>query len=293
MIETEMYRYILHNDEICEATERRLAPGQVGTVSGWGVFSTIRVFEGILFAWERHFARMQKDARLMHVPFPQDPDYIKSRLLKLLAANAVENATLRVIVVRNKGGIWEGPGIDRDFDLIAFLAPINNWGKGVRLGVIPQARHAANMFAGTKILSWAQNLAWYEAAHERGLDEVVLLNERGEVSECTSANIFAAVGNEVWTPPLNSGCLPGVTRDLLLEEIHMPGIKVIEKTLMPADLEKADEVFITSTTRNLLPVMEIEGLKLGHDDTVRQILDAAFSAYIDEYVAQRQSHMSK
>lgn len=288
-----MYRYILHNDEICDAQERTLAPGQVGIVSGWGVFSTIRVFEGILFAFERHWARMQKDARLLRVPFPTDPEYIKSRLQKVLDANAIGNGTLRVIVARNKGGMWEGPGIDREFDLIAFLAPINNWGKGVRLGVIPQARHAANMFAGTKILSWAQNLAWYEAAHERGLDEVVLLNERGEVSECTSANIFAAMGDEVWTPPINSGCLPGVTRDLLLEGIHIPGIKVIEKTLTLADLQRADEVFITSTTRNLLPVVEIEGLNLSHDDRVRLILDAAFSAYIDSYVAQRQTQLSK
>ena len=83
---------------------------------------------------------------------------------------------------------------------------------------------------------------------------MVLLNERGEVAECTSANLFIANGGQVYTPPLGSGCLPGITREVLLGEIHVPGITVEEKTLLPADLESADEVFITSTTRDLLPV---------------------------------------
>jgi branched-subunit amino acid aminotransferase/4-amino-4-deoxychorismate lyase len=80
-----------------------------------------------------------------------------------------------------------------------------------------------------------------------------------------------------------------VTRELLLEEIHIPGVKVIEKTLRPAGLEAADEVFITSTTRNLLPVVEIEGLRVRHNDEVRFRLDTAFARYVDAYVeANRQ-----
>jgi len=91
------------------------------------------------------------------------------------------------------------------------------------------------------------NLTWLESAQQRGFDEVILLNEQGEVAECTSANIFIANGNEVWTPPLSSGCLPGITRDVILR-IQAPGIQVREKVLLPADLESAGEVFITSTT---------------------------------------------
>ena len=79
----------------------------------------------------------------------------------------------------------------------------------------------------------------------------------------------SANGSEVWTPPLSSGCLPGITREVLLSEIHSPGIRIVEKTLKPADLETADEVFITSTTRDLLPVMQIEGKKIGRTDDTR------------------------
>jgi branched-chain amino acid aminotransferase len=154
----------------------------------------------------------------------------------------------------------------------------------VKLAYQHNGRHAACPFVGTKILSWAMNLTWLENAQCRGFDEVILLNERGEVAECTSANIFAAVGNQVWTPPLSSGCLPGITREVLLGEIHLPGIDIQEKALTPTDLEAADEVFITSTTRDLLPVHEVEGRPLKRGDRARNTLQKAFSAFLREYV---------
>ena len=280
-----MHRFVLHNDTIQDAREKSLSPGQVGLMNGWGVFSTIRVADGVLFAFERHWQRMHQDAVRMHVPFPADPGPLKSALLRLVEANRALTATLRVVVVRNRGGLFEGPDQNRDFDVIAFTSDINPWGESVRLGLKPNGRYAQNEFAGAKILSWAQNLTWYEEAHQRGFDEVVLLNERGEVSECTSANIFAATGREVVTPPLHSGCLPGVSRELLLHEIRVPGISIVEKNLLPADLERADQVLITSTTRDLMPVSYIEGLNVRSQGlAVVEELEKAFAEYRELYV---------
>jgi branched-chain amino acid aminotransferase len=180
--------------------------------------------------------------------------------------------------------LFEGPDLERDFDVIAFPTDLNPWGNSVRLAMKPNARYAANEFSGCKILSWSQNLTWYEEAHQQGLDEAVLLNERGEVSECTSANIFAAMGGEVYTPPLDSGCLPGVTRELLLDVVHAPGIKVMERELKPQDLERADQVFITSTTRDLLPAVFIEGLKIRNAGDVADRLVKALEDYRLDYV---------
>ena len=290
-----MHRYLLHNDEIRDTGAQDLSAGQVGLLNGWGVFSTIRVYDGVMFAWERHWERMRVDASRMRVPFPPDRDWLAERLHRLIDANQAFNATLRVAVIRNRGGMFEGPGPMREFDVVAFTADVNRWGTSVKLGLIPNARYAASEFAGTKNLSWSENLTWYERAHDQGLDEVVLLNERGEVSECTSANIFAvfsnAEGAQVWTPPIASGCLPGVTRALLLEEIQVPGLQVAEKTLVPADLEAADEIFITSTTRELLPVVSVEGLKLAsqgrQSGKVREQLQKAFTKYVENYIAPR------
>jgi len=281
-----VHRFVLHNEEIRDASDKLLAPGQVGLLSGWGVFSTIRVVDGVLFAFERHWARMRKDAVALRVPLPPDPELVHRKLLELVEANQAFDATLRVVVVRNTGGMWEGPGIGRACDLIALTSATKEWGSGVRLCYTPHARYAPGQFAGAKILSWAMNLTWLETAQTRGFDETILLNERGEVAECTSANIFAAQGDQVWTPPLTSGCLPGVTRDLLLHEIHVPGYAIREETLAPADLERATEVFITSTTRNLLPVVEIEGRAVSRSGAACAALSAAFAAYLDAYVAR-------
>src|SRR5580698_6010043 len=212
-----MHRFLLHNGEIRDSAALVLSPGQVGLLNGWGVFSTVRVAGGVLFAWERHWSRMENDARRLSVPFPADSHALAADIGRLIVANQAWNATLRVCVVRNRGGRWEGPAATRDFDVIAFTAAVSSWAPELKLGLVPHARHAANEFAGAKILSWAENLTRFERAQEQGLDELVLLNERGEVCECTGANIFTVHGNLVRTPLLSSGCLPGVTRAVLLE----------------------------------------------------------------------------
>lgn len=280
-----MHAHLLHNGKIHPSSAMLLSPGQVGLMNGWGVFSTIRVIDGVLFAFERHFERMRRDAALMRVPFPGSLEEMEKPLLELVEANRAYQATLRVVIVRNRGGMWEGPAIDRDFDLIAFTTDVKDWGSAARLTVVRNARFAASPFAGTKILSWSFNLTWLEEAQSRGWDEVVLLNERGEVAECTSANVFISQGDSIWTPPLDSGCLPGVTREILLHELAIPGVSIREKPLKLSDLEAADEVFITSTTRGLLPVSEIEGLTVRRRGDVRKAAQAAFEEYIKTYVA--------
>lgn len=281
-----VHRHVLHNDEIRDAADTLLAPGQLGVLAGWGIFSTIRVYDGVLFAFPKHWERMRRDAQLLRVPFPSDADRFEADLLRLVEANNAANSSLRVVVIRNRGGFWEGPAVSHEFDVVALTADVNDWGRAVRLGLIRDGRHAASPFAGTKTTSWAHNLTWYEEAHARGYDEVVLLNERGEVAECTSANIFAAFGSRVVTPPLRSGCLPGITRDTLLHEVTVRDFSIEEEVLTPADLTRADQVFITSTTRELLRVEAIEGLEIRNQSLACEALQRAFSEYIDRYVAE-------
>jgi branched-chain amino acid aminotransferase len=212
---------------------------------------------------------------------------LHNALVSLVDANHAFNATLRVAIVRNKGGLFEAPQIAGDTDLIAFTADIANWGNGVQLNYVPNGRHGASPFSGLKVTSWAQNLTWHEKAHEDGYDEVLLLNEHGQISECTSANVFILRGNEVLTPPLaTSGCLPGVTRAILLQEIHLPDLSIREHEFAPQDLEAADGVFITSTTRDLLPVLSVDKRPLRQaPDTLNRLQDA-FRGYRSAYVLE-------
>ena len=288
-----MHRFLLHNESIRETTEPCLLPGQVGFLNGWGVFSTLRVAEGVLFEWDRHWARMVRDAHRMRVPMPESPEILLDGLRRLIDANDANNGTLRVAIVRNHGGLFEAPGQSRKFDVVAFTTGLRNWGESVRLAIKPDARQGANEFRGAKITAWANNLSWYEEAHERGFDEVVLLDEQGRVSECTSANLFAVFGNEVVTPALDTGCLPGITREVLLETIQVDGITIREGHLLPADLERADAFFMTSSTRDVLPVTEVEGLRIRQESDVPARLLAAFRAHISSYVDSRRLSVSR
>lgn len=283
-----MHPYVLYNDEIRRSDEKILMPGQLGLLAGWGVFTTLKICEGIPFAFERHWERMKRDARLIHVDLSLDSESVRRNLLRLIEANQAPNATMRVCVVRSEGGFWEGPGAGNVSDLIAFSSDLKGWHESAALGVVEQGRHAASAFAGTKTLSWAHNLTMAETAQRQGYDEVVLLNERGEVAECTSANIFAVKDGVTRTPPLESGPLPGVTRAIMLEEIDLPDAPVAEAVMTLDDLHAAEEVFITSTTRELLPVHRILDRRLRVGDPpawpVMEKLRAALAEYTRQYV---------
>lgn len=282
-----MHRFLLHNGEMSETSEPLVSPGQVGFMNGWGVFSTLRVADGVLFAFDRHYDRMERDAARLRVPFECSREELEKSLLSLVDANTVSQGTLRVAIVRNRGGLFEGPQIRRDTDLVAFTADLASWPEAVKLTYGPRGRFAAWPFAGTKLTSWAHNLTWYEEAHERGFDEIILFNEDDEVSECTSANIFVINGAQVCTPPVeSSGCLSGVTRAILLEELKIPGISISERELTASDLEDADQVFITSTTRDLLPVLEIDHERLAQKTEIMRELQLAFAGYRARYVAE-------
>ena len=221
----------------------------------------------------------------MRIPFAISADALHKSLMSLLEANHAFNATLRVAVVRNKGGLFEAPQISSAVDLVAFTADLTPWGAGVHLRYVPNGRHGASPFAGLKITSWAQNLTWNEQAHEDGYDEVLLLNEHGQVSECTSANVFIISGGDILTPPLaTSGCLPGVTRAILLEEIQLPGLSIREEALVPQQLEESDGVFISSTTRDFLPVLSVDRRPLPQSPEILNRLLEAFRALRAAYV---------
>jgi branched-chain amino acid aminotransferase len=158
------------------------------------------------------------------------------------------------------------------------------------LALRPHGRHAAAALSGVKSISWLNNVWAVAEAAKEGFDEVVLLNERGEVAECTSANIFAVKNGKVMTPPLNSGCLEGVTRGILMEIAPEAGVSVAEQSLRPEDLYSADEVFISSTNRNVIGVGEIAGHKIAASPgRVTKRIDELFDAYIDDYVTRRMS----
>jgi branched-chain amino acid aminotransferase len=186
-------------------------------------------------------------------------------------------------------GFWKSDEKMPEIDLVITSAGLPKYSETMRLAVRDHGRHAASPLAGVKTISWLGSVWAVAEAQREGFDEVVLLNERGEVSECTAANIFAAKGDKVLTPPLNSGCLEGVTRGVLTEVAGEAGVSVVEQTLHLEDLYAADEVFVTSTNRNVIGVSEVAGRIIGDGATgpVTKRLDTAFDAFVKDYVDRR------
>jgi branched-chain amino acid aminotransferase len=283
-----IHRYVFHNDRLVPIEQVRLSPGQGGLLSGWGLFTTMRIFQGEAFAYERHWRRLEKDSGRIRLPFPFDPAQVRRHLSELLNANQVVEGTARIYMIYNRVGNWQGDEPMPQVDLILCTASLPPHPEEARLSIAAHGRHAASPLAGVKVTSWLNNVWHLAEAQQAGWSEVVLLNERGEVAECTTANIFSVKDGTVSTPPLSSGCLEGVTRSVLLEIAPRSGVSMIEKTLTPNDLYSADEVFITSTNRSLLGVSEIAGHKYAAaPGPIAQKLERAFGAAMREYIAQR------
>ncbi|HEV2176819.1 MAG TPA: aminotransferase class IV [Terriglobia bacterium] len=277
-----MDRLIVHNDRIIPLDEAHLSPGQAGLLMGWGVFTTLRLYRGQPFEFHRHWLRMTRDAARLSVPMVDAEETVEQLVVELARANGREEGMARLTFIRNAGGAWAASDGWRATDLLLFTHELAAWPRAHRLRIQPRAVFSGGVFAGAKMLSWAQNSLLLERARADGFDDVLLLNERGQLAECTSANVFLVRAGEVLTPPLSSGCLPGVTREILLEMAPEAGVRLVERELTTADLAQAQEVFISSTTREVAPVTSIAPdwhYTAPGELTLR--LEAAFRRYAD------------
>lgn len=279
---------IFHNDRLLPIEQVRLSPGQAGLLCGWGLFTTLRIARGEAFAYERHWRRLEKDAAIIRLPMPYSSAKVRLHLHEVIRANYVTEGCARIYLVYNQVGFWQSEEKQPQVDLVIYTAPLPHYREPVRLALRGHGRHAASALAGVKTISWLQNVWTVAEAQKEGFDEVVLLNERGEVAECTAANIFAVKNGKIFTPPLNSGCLEGVTRGILLEIAPESGLPVVEQALRPEDLYSAEEVFISSTNRSLIGVGEIAGNTIAAaPGPATHQLNELFDAYVADYVTRR------
>ncbi len=283
-----IHRHVFRNDQLLPVDEVRLSPGQAGLLCGFGIFTTLRIVQGEAFAYERHWRRLEKDAARISLPLPCSAAKARVHLQEVIRVNQVSEGCARIYLVSNQIGSWRS---DEDFplvDLVICSADLPDYREPVRLTLREQGRHAASPLAGVKTISWLPNVWAVGEAIREGFDEAVLLNGRGEAAECTAANIFAVKNGKVFTPPLNSGCLEGITRSILFELAPEAGFPLVEQALRPEDLYSAEEVFISSTNRNLLAVGEIAGHRFAAaPGPVTKRLDETFDAYVADYIRRR------
>ena len=276
---------IFHNGRIVPLKEVHLSPGQVGLLTGWGVFTTLRVYRGLPFAFERHWRRIARDAERLQLSMQFTEESVRRAVPDLAKANHRPEGMARVSFVKNSGGLWSQADELPPSDLLIFTRELVPWPAAHRLRLQPMGIFAGGQYAGAKMLSWVPHAAVLERTHGEGFDDALLLNERGQLAECTSANIFVVRAGRILTPPLSSGCLEGITRQILFEIASSAGVQLVEQELAPDDLSVADEVFVSSTTREVAAVGTISpNWSYPTPGKITQALQTAFTNYVQTYL---------
>lgn len=227
---------------------------------GDAVFETAKIVDGEPFALDRHQRRLAASARGLGLPEP-DLGYIDQGIEAVLSGDPIPFGRLRWSMTGGSGPL----GSDRNDSkpsYIVLAAPQARPPEHGAVAVVPWVRNERSAVAGLKTTSYAENVVALAYAHERGALEAVFANTRGELCECTGSNIFVVVDGQVLTPPADSGLLAGITRELTIEWGRADGVDIREQTLPLDVLESADEVFITSSTKDVLPVTRVDGREL-------------------------------
>jgi branched-chain amino acid aminotransferase len=255
-------------------------------LNGWGIFSTVRIYEGQPFAFNFHFDRLTRDAEKLMLPLTVTREECYKGVMELIRANKIQHdGCMRIYFVLNKVGIWCSKEDMPMTDWIMYTVDLPMRSGPVKLALQENGRQAMHPLAGTKVTSWLQNVWVVEKAHQRGFEDALLLNEFGNLTEATAANLFIVKKGKVITPPLKSGCLAGVSRLILLQSCPAAGVEVVEKDFGPEELFAADEVFITSTTRQVQPVSQVENHTWTAPGPITQKLSEMFDHYVKKHHA--------
>ncbi|MGD9954636.1 MAG: aminotransferase class IV [Candidatus Nanopelagicales bacterium] len=228
-----------------------------GLTVGDGVFETILVRDGVPFALTRHLARLERSLAGLGFAGPGE-DRVREAVAAVVqdAGDSAAFARLRITVTSGIGPL----GSDRgrvDPTLVVTCVPATPWPATSSLATVPWVRNERSAVAGLKTTSYAENAVALAEAHRRGASEAVFADTQGRLCEGTGSNVFVVVDGELLTPHLRCGALAGITRELVLE--WAPAVVPVRETDLPYDvLMSADEVFITSSTRDVHPVDRID-----------------------------------
>ncbi len=227
-----------------------------GFTVGDGVFEAVKVVEGIPFALTRHLVRLGRSARALGLP---DPDFeaVRRGIAEVLAGPPVRLGRLRITWTAGPAPMGSGRGEAAAPTLVVAAADLKPHDATATVVTVPWPRNEKGALAGVKTTSYAENVVALAEAGRHGASEAIFGNTAGNLCEGTGSNIFYVIDGEVRTPTLASGCLAGISRELLLEWFH--AVEVDEPFGV---LQRADEIFLVSTTRDVQPVSRCDNREL-------------------------------
>ena len=259
------------NGRIAPAEEAVVPVYDHGFLYGEGIYETLRTYDGIPFLYERHVGRLRASAAHLALEVPFTDEALRQAIAgTMAAAGAMAEAYIRVLLTRGVGELTYDLRSTPVPSLVIIVKPLDEpaarvFTDGIRISLVSILRnHPGSVNPVIKSNNLLNNALAMQEANRRGAEEGLMCNYRGELSECSQANFFLVRGGAAITPASEAGLLEGITRAFLFDVGRDAGVEVRGETLRPADLDTADEAFITSTTRELSPVTRIDDRPVGN-----------------------------
>jgi branched-chain amino acid aminotransferase len=246
------------DDELVPAGQARVSAFDHGMTVGDGVFETLQVLRGTPFAIRRHLGRLRRSAAGLGLTVPMDDQGLRHSMQAVVEANGIDRGRLRLTVTGGVGPLGSDRGAATATVLVA-TADLNDWPVSTAVVTTPWPRNERSAVAGLKSTSYAENVVALSYAHEHDASEAIFANTVGALCEGTGTNIFVGLGGRLVTPPLSSGCLAGITRELVCELL---GDQVAQVDVPIERLRDADEAFLTSSTRDVQAIQSVDGRAL-------------------------------
>jgi branched-chain amino acid aminotransferase len=255
------------NGRITAAGEAAVSPLDRGFLYGDSVYETLRTYGGVPFRLGPHIDRLRRSAEAIGIDHERaaiDPGEAVRAILAADAADARERA-VRIILTRGVGGVGYDPADCGPATVVVHVRPLpllpaGAYREGVDIAIVPVTRNARTALdPAIKSSNLLNNYLAWEAGRRLGVFEPILLNPEGHLAEGASSNLFVARDGRLRTPDLDAGLLAGITRAAVIESARAGGVEVEETRLVPADLRGADEAFLTSTLKGVLPVRRADG----------------------------------
>ncbi len=252
-----------------EKADAKISVFDHGLLYGDGVFEGIRSYSGRVFRLDAHVDRLYDSARGIHLVIPMTKAAMAEAVVNTLKANGLRDAYIRLIVTRGAGSLGLDPRRTTDPQVIIItdsisLYPEELYEHGLKIVTAGTMRnHPAALNPRIKSLNYLNSILAKIEGTNAGCLEALMLNHKGEVSECTGDNIFVVRKGELHTPSIDAGILEGITREAVIELARKAGITVVERTMDRQDIYTADECFLTGTAAEVIPVVELDGRSIG------------------------------
>jgi len=258
------------NGEFVPEEEAKVSVFDHGFLYGDGVFEGIRAYDGYVFKLEEHLDRLYQSAKAIQLEIPLPRREMKEAILETLRVNDLRTSYIRPIVTRGVGDLGIDPRKCKGEPTVIIIVrewkslyPEELYERGLRAIVAStRAKPPESLSPTIKSLNYLTNIMAKIEANAAGVHEAIMLDIRGNVAEGTADNLFMVKGGVLYTPPVVTN-LPGITRGVIIELAGEAGYRVREEYFGPAQLYMADEVFLTGTAAEVVPIVEIDGRTIG------------------------------